>query len=449
MISAQNRLQLLSGNKLAVIALLTALMLNTASCHTSKPVSNSNTNPAPKAETPKTEKKEERAEKKEPKRRPTDSLEKVFPVTLKDKYNVAVFLPLYLNAPDRETTQKTSVTVSQDFYKGLLVAADTLKHCGLKMDVHVYDYEDPKFTYSAITDSMKRIDADIMIGPLLESKNTYFVDSISVRNKINHISPLQVDEHNRNANYYLESLPSAYEQGLAAARMVKEHYKPYKVLLINEKSTKDNPTAQAFASCFRQDSITVIDFGGKGATTYTPEIDYGDSAIIFIPSKNEVFVSGLMAQLRTAPQPKIVIGLMQWQFFKTFEADLWEKMDLHIVSPYFVDYRQWEPIITKMANIETLGFVRERLEGAKSFTVKTDEFYIPFKEAAEDVAAERERIEKELEYTRGFLQSVLAKLSNERFVQNARPDIIEKEVQKKEDAETKIRLLEEDLARLN
>jgi ABC-type branched-subunit amino acid transport system substrate-binding protein len=206
----------------------------------------------------------------------------------------------------------------------------------------VYDYEDPKFTYSAITDSMKRIDADIMIGPLLESKNTYFVDSISVRNKINHISPLQVDEHNRNANYYLESLPSAYEQGLAAARMVKEHYKPYKVLLINEKSTKDNPTAQAFASCFRQDSITVIDFGGKGATTYTPEIDYGDSAIIFIPSKNEVFVSGLMAQLRTAPQPKIVIGLMQWQFFKTFEADLWEKMDLHIVSPYFVDYRSGE-----------------------------------------------------------------------------------------------------------
>jgi ABC-type branched-subunit amino acid transport system substrate-binding protein len=316
-------------------------MLNTASCHTAKPAADSNKGkqPGKTAESPKAENKQERAEKKEVKRKPADSLEKVFPIILKDKYNVAVFLPLYLGAPDRENAEKTSVTVSQDFYKGLLVAADTLKHCGLKMDIHVYDCEGAGFTQKAIADSMKRIDADLMMGPLLESKNAAFIDTISVRNKINHVSPLQVDEHNRNANYYFESLPSAYEQGLAAARMIKEHYKPYKVLLINEKTTKDNATAQAFASCFRPDSITVIDFGGKGATTYTPEIDYGDSAIIFIPSKSEIFVSGLLAQLRTAPQPKIVIGLMQWQFFKTFEADLWEKMDLHIVSPYFVDYR--------------------------------------------------------------------------------------------------------------
>jgi valyl-tRNA synthetase len=147
---------------------------------------------------------------------------------------------------------------------------------------------------------------------------------------------------------------------------------------------------------------------------------------------------------------RIIDAISQVRYFRNENGlSPKEPLDLYIKSEQMMLYRQWEPIITKMANIETLGFVRERLEGAKSFTVKTDEFYIPFKEAAEDVAAERERIEKELEYTRGFLQSVLAKLSNERFVQNARPDIIEKEVQKKEDAETKIRLLEEDLARLN
>ena len=55
---------------------------------------------------------------------------------------------------------------------------------------------------------------------------------------------------------------------------------------------------------------------------------------------------------------------------------------------------------------------------------------------------------KELEYARGFLFSVSAKLSNERFVQNAKQEIIDTELQKKADAETKIKQLEESIAQL-
>jgi len=87
------------------------------------------------------------------------------------------------------------------------------------------------------------------------------------------------------------------------------------------------------------------------------------------------------------------------------------------------------------------------LEGAKSFSIKTDEFYVPI-EVVTDAGEEREKMQKELEYTRGFLNSVTAKLSNERFVQNARSEVIETERQKKADAEATIKLLEESLAQL-
>ncbi len=65
-----------------------------------------------------------------------------------------------------------------------------------------------------------------------------------------------------------------------------------------------------------------------------------------------------------------------------------------------------------------------------------------------DVEAEREHIQKELVYLHGFLQSVNAKLSNERFVQNAKAEILANEQQKKVDAEAKIAILEEGLAGL-
>jgi valyl-tRNA synthetase len=123
-------------------------------------------------------------------------------------------------------------------------------------------------------------------------------------------------------------------------------------------------------------------------------------------------------------------------------------LDLYIKSANSMLYRQWEPIIRKMANINTLNFVNAPLQDAKSFVIKQDEFYIP-QEKNMDKGAERAKLMQELEYTKGFLNSVVAKLSNERFVQNARPEVIENERQKKEDAETKIRTLEESLGRLN
>ena len=65
-----------------------------------------------------------------------------------------------------------------------------------------------------------------------------------------------------------------------------------------------------------------------------------------------------------------------------------------------------------------------------------------------DSAEEKSRLEKDLEYNRGFLESVMKKLSNEKFVSNAKADVIEKERRKASDAQEKIRLLEEQLLSL-
>ena len=110
-------------------------------------------------------------------------------------------------------------------------------------------------------------------------------------------------------------------------------------------------------------------------------------------------------------------------------------------------YEILETLITKLAHIESISYVTEEAEGT-SFRVKSDEFFINLADEL-DVETERENLQKELEYTEGFLNSVIKKLANERFVQNAKGDIVEKERQKQADAETKILMLKEALVRLD
>jgi valyl-tRNA synthetase len=110
-------------------------------------------------------------------------------------------------------------------------------------------------------------------------------------------------------------------------------------------------------------------------------------------------------------------------------------------------YELLDSLLRKMANITDISYTTDNAEGT-SFLVKADEFFVNL--AGElDVEAEIENLQKELEYTLGFKKSVEAKLSNERFVQNAKADVVDKERQKLADAEAKIATIQEALARMS
>jgi valyl-tRNA synthetase len=111
------------------------------------------------------------------------------------------------------------------------------------------------------------------------------------------------------------------------------------------------------------------------------------------------------------------------------------------------NYPAYSGIITKLANTTPLNIVTDKPNGVTAFMVHRDEFYIVLDEHT-DPAAECERLKKEKEYLEGFLRSVNSKLNNERFMSNARPGIIDNELNKKADAEAKIKILEEGLAAL-
>ncbi|UOY07471.1 valine--tRNA ligase [Muricauda sp. SCSIO 64092] len=107
-----------------------------------------------------------------------------------------------------------------------------------------------------------------------------------------------------------------------------------------------------------------------------------------------------------------------------------------------------DAIVRKLGNIEEIETVGHTVDGALSFRVRSNEYFIPISGAI-DVEAEIQKINEELKYTRGFLQSVQKKLSNKRFVDNAPPQVVELERKKAADATAKISTLEKSLASLS
>ncbi len=122
-----------------------------------------------------------------------------------------------------------------------------------------------------------------------------------------------------------------------------------------------------------------------------------------------------------------------------------EQLELQAVNANH--YEAFNAAITKMANLSAINVVKEKDATASAFMVGTDEFAVPLGNMI-DVAAEIEKMETQLKHLEGFLQGVMKKLSNERFVQNAPEQVVALERKKQSDSEEKIAALKESIAAL-
>ena len=122
-----------------------------------------------------------------------------------------------------------------------------------------------------------------------------------------------------------------------------------------------------------------------------------------------------------------------------------EALDLQAVGENPV--AAFNAVITKMCNLSSIAVVEAKADGAAAFMVGTTEYAVPLGNMI-DVEAEIARMEAELKHKEGFLQGVLKKLSNEKFVNNAPAAVIELERKKQADAESIIKSLKESIAAL-
>mgnify|MGYP006163119573 CR=1 FL=1 len=144
------------------------------------------------------------------------------------------------------------------------------------------------------------------------------------------------------------------------------------------------------------------------------------------------------------PEAEVIAGVRTIR--KDKKIAMKDSVDLKVVnnektSTYF------DAVITKLGNITSLEYIADKIDGALTYRVKSNEYFIPITGNI-DVEAEIAKLTEELNYTKGFLKSVEAKLSNEKFVNGAPEKVLNIEKQKQADALAKIATIEQSLAGL-
>jgi valyl-tRNA synthetase len=123
-----------------------------------------------------------------------------------------------------------------------------------------------------------------------------------------------------------------------------------------------------------------------------------------------------------------------------------DAIDLKVVNSEKVS-TYFDSVIMKLGNIVSLEYIIGKIDGALTYRVKSNEYFIPVSGTI-DVAAEIAKLTEELKYTQGFLRSVQGKLSNEKFVGGAPEKVLENERKKETDALAKIATIEQSLKSL-
>ncbi|MEZ5034156.1 MAG: valine--tRNA ligase [Chitinophagaceae bacterium] len=124
-----------------------------------------------------------------------------------------------------------------------------------------------------------------------------------------------------------------------------------------------------------------------------------------------------------------------------------DAIKLHIETGNKDLYQSIENILANQVNAESIQYTTAQVANTITVVVQKDKIYIE-STADIDTTAQKQKLQKDLDHLKGFLQSVNKKLSNEKFVQNAKPEVIAIEKKKKADAEEKIKLIEESLSTL-
>jgi len=124
-----------------------------------------------------------------------------------------------------------------------------------------------------------------------------------------------------------------------------------------------------------------------------------------------------------------------------------ETINLSIINNESIS-KSFDSVISKLGNISEISYSSEALEGALTFRVKSNEYFVPILGAI-NIEEEIAKLTSELKYTEGFLKSVQSKLKNERFMQSAPENVVAIESQKEADALAKIEMIKASLASLN
>lgn len=286
-------------------------------------------------------------------------------------YNVALLLPFFSQMVNEELNTPTDTIAEEgtyvplhrqqgvrgrsfaEFYEGFLLAVDSLKNSGFSVNLHVFDTERDTMKIKRIVRDLSLIQPDLIIGPVY-SEDVRIAGRLAKYNEINLVSPLSsrtslVRQNGR----IIQVIPSKEAECRSLAEYIGRLNKGHLVLLrgtdsvsqrngwlfrkyLQERMPADENNNPLMLSNYKlNDSLL---------TNLSRVLNQHDTNIVIVFSESEPDVSRLMSKLymMSGLYPIKVFGMPSWQTWKTIELNYFHHLQLHLISPFYVDHNNAE-----------------------------------------------------------------------------------------------------------
>lgn len=287
----------------------------------------------------------------------------------RNKYKVALLIPLYLDEIDRIFISPASEDQLKkqffkpfsfvEFYEGLLLAVDSLKRAGLSLDLYVYDTTGDTIALKKILAKPEMQYMDLIIGPFFAQQYPLAARFASQHN-IKLVSPFARDAQVMARNGNIFQMNASSEAKIAElARYVARSYQDPNVILVMSNSDADKALAKAFRQSLelhttaqsRKPQFHEVLYSDRGVTGVSTKLDVNKQNVIINLITGETTISNYVSAISklTKTFQITMFGMPDWKDYRTFDlADLMA-VNLHLFGAAFVDYE----------NPATIHFLRQ------------------------------------------------------------------------------------------
>lgn len=295
----------------------------------------------------------------------------------RDVFNIALLLP-FSQATDEQTIDSIQIEIGLDgvtqnpsqekerisaqtanfldFYQGVLIALDTLKEMGISLNLSVYNTEKSTEKALELTKEKGLADAHLIIGPAYP-ECLQPIAKFALEQRINIVSPLSRNNFLLDQNPYLFQVNPSFITQMEEFISKIDFCSGQNIVLMHEADTLNTGMVNSFKDMISNQinacsSSRLIHFkevtykAGSSAPEVQERISHSlvhdRENLIIVPSNNETFVSDLLGNLHTLSTiykyPISTYGFPSWQRFRNVQVDYYYQLQLHLFSPFFVNY---------------------------------------------------------------------------------------------------------------
>ena len=286
-------------------------------------------------------------------------------------YNVALLLPFFSQMTNDEIVTQADTIAEEgtyvpfqrqqglrgksfaEFYEGFLLAVDSMKNSGFSVNLHIYDTERDTMKTKKIVRDLSLIQPDLIIGPVY-SEDVRITGRLAKYSEINLVSPLSSRTSLAGQNTrIIQVIPSKEAECKSLANYIS-HVNKGQIFILRGTDTVSMRGAWLFMK-YLQEQMPLDEnsnplvchnykLNDSLLTNISRVLSQQDQNIVIVFSESEPDVSRLMTKLYTMSSlyPIIVFGMPSWQMWKTIELNYFHHLQLHLISPFYIDYNNTE-----------------------------------------------------------------------------------------------------------